>query len=355
MIIPPMCEVKTFDQIVSELVGTYQMIVPGYTPNESDEVMSVLEAFAYRELLLRTHFNAQITGSFWQTATNEDLDFIAAFFGITRLLGAKPTATVNFILTTALSYSYILESGLEMINSDGSTSVLIGDVTISAGMTEATGTAELQIFIASSDATVTATMVPKPYLSSVVQESSFIGGSNPENDESLRERISLSFEDQTTAGSANSYKIHAIESDSRIDDIHVYSITPGEVEIIVHSLSGVDSTMLNRVELATSGETVRPLNDTVNVRAATVVNYSVTAALTISADSDTTATLLAAQNRLSERLNDVMIGKSVTLGMIIAALSVDGVEDVTLTSPVGTVTVLQDQVAVVTTMGVSVV
>lgn len=355
MIIPPMCEVKTFPEIVAELLSTYQLIVPGYIQNESDEVMPVLEAFAYRELLLRTHFNAQITGSFWQTATNEDLDFIAAFFGITRLLGAKPTATVNFIITGALSYSYILESGTEMINSDGSTSVLLGDVTISAGMTEATGTAELQIFTASSDTTVTATMVPKPYLSSVVQVSAFVGGSNPETDESLRERIALSFEDQTTAGSANSYKIHAIEADARIDDIHVYSINPGVVEIIVHSLSGVDATMINRVELATSGETVRPLNDTVNVRAATVVNYTVSAALTISADSDTSATLAAAQARLSERLNDVMIGKSVTIGMIISALSVDGVQDVTLTAPIATVSVLEDQVAVVTTMGVSVV
>lgn len=355
MIIPPMCEVKTFAEIVMELVSTYQLIVPGYVQNESDEVMPVLEAFAYRELLLRTHFNAQITGSFWQTATNEDLDFIAEFFGITRLLGAKPTATVNFILTAALSYSYVLESGTEMINSDGSTSVLLGDVTISVGMTEATGTAELQIFTASSDTTVTATMVPKPYLSSIVQVGTFLGGSNPETDEALRERISLSFEDQTTAGSANSYKIHAIEADARVDDVHVYSITPGVVEVIVHSLSGVDATMINRVELATSGETVRPLNDTVNVRAATVVNYSVSATLTISADSDTSATLAAAQARLSERLNDVMIGKSVTLGMIISALSVDGVQDVTLTAPIATVSVLEDQVAVVTTMGVSVV
>jgi phage-related baseplate assembly protein len=100
---------------------------------------------------------------------------------------------------------------------------------------------------------------------------------------------------------------------------------------------------------------VRPLTDTVNVRAATVVNYSVTAALSISIESDTAVTLAAAQARLAERLADVKIGKNVTLGMIIAALSVDGVEDVTLTAPIATVSVLEDQVAVVTTMGVSVV
>lgn len=355
MIIPPMCEVKTFPEIVAELVSTYQLIVPGYIQNESDEVMPVLEAFAYRELLLRTHFNAQITGSFWQTATGTDLEFIAAFFDIHRLSGAKPTGTVTFTLNTALSYDYVLESWLEMVNSDGSISILMGDVTITAGLTTGTGTAELQIFVSSSDATVSATMVPKPYLESVVLTTPFIGGSNAETDEAMRERIALSFEAQTTAGSANSYKLHAIESDSRIDDVYVYSVTPGEVEVIVHSLSGVDLTMLNRVELATSGETVRPLTDTVNVRSATVVNYSVTAALSISIESDTAVTLAAAQARLAERLADVKIGKNVTLGMIIAALSVDGVEDVTLAAPIATVSVLEDQVAVVTTMGVSVV
>lgn len=355
MLIPPMCEVKTFEQIKAELVATYQMIIPGYVPNESDEVMPVIGTFAYRELLLRTHFNAQITGSFWQTATGTDLDFIAAFFGVTRLAGAKPTATVKFTLTNVLPSNYVLEAGLEIINDDGSTSILLSSVTINAGAIEANGIAELQIYTAASDASALSTLVPKPYLSSVAQTTQYSGGSNPETDEALRERIALSFEDQTTAGSSNSYKLHAIKSDSRIDDVYVYSINPGEVEVIVHSLAGVDATMISRVEFATSGETVRPLTDTVHVRAATPVNYTVTAQLSIAPDSDTAATLDAAQTRLAERLADVNIGKNVTLGMIIAALSVDGVEDVTLTSPADTVSVLEDQVAVVTAMGVSVV
>lgn len=354
MIVPPMCEVKTFEEIKADMVAIYQTIVPDYIPNESDTIMPVLEAFAYRELLLRTHFNAQIAGSFWQSATDVNLDFIAAFFGITRLSGAKPTATVKFTINTVLGYDYVLDSGLEIINSDGSTSLLIGNVTIPAGSTQANGTAELQIYVASSDATVTATMVPKPYLSSVEQVTAFANGSNLESDVELRERIALAFEDQTTAGSIKSYIAHAIRADERIDDVAVSSPVPGYVDVLLHSIGGVDAAMITRVEEALNMDRVRPLTDAVSVAAATVVPYTVVAVLTLDPLADSTSTLSAAQSRLNERLSSVNIAQSVTLSMIIAALSVEGVVDVAVTSPVANVTVSSTQIAVASSVGVSI-
>ncbi len=354
MLIPPMCEVKTFEQIVAELVAIHQMRVPGYVPNESDDVMPVLETFAYREMMLRNFFNAQIIGSFWQSATGTNLDFVAAFFDVYRLQGAKPTATVTFTLNTTLSYDYTLDAGLEILNSDGSLSLLLSAVTIPMGSLSANGTAELQLYVSSSDATVSATLNPKPYLSKVESISAYAGGSDKESDEAVRSRIQLSFEDQTTAGSANSYKLHALKSDARIDDINVFSSTSGTVDVIVHSLSGVDATMISRVVNATSGETVHPLTDTVLVRAAGIINYTVNAALKIAEGSDTATTLNEAHIRLAQRLSAIKIGDNVTVGAIISALSVDGVLDVTLNAPVATVVVTREQVAIVTSMGVSV-
>lgn len=85
MNIPPMCEVKDFTTITNELVATYKTIKPDYVRNESDTIMPVIEAFAYREMLLRNQFNLQIKNSFWQTAEDENLTFIASFFGLSRL------------------------------------------------------------------------------------------------------------------------------------------------------------------------------------------------------------------------------------------------------------------------------
>ena len=354
MNIPPMCTVKTFEEIKSELTAIHQSNVPGYVPNESDDTMPLIGTFSYRELQLRTYVNELVRQSFWQTATGEYLDFHAAEFFIERDKGAKPTATVRFTLNTTLSSPYTFEDGMELMNSDGSTSILIGDVTISAGMTQGDGIAELQIYASGSDATVVSTMVPKAYLSSVEQLALYANGSDPMDDEALRALIALANEQFTTAGSIQSYQYWARQSDARIDDVHVYRITPGEVEVVVHSLAGVDAAMLGRVESAVSADIHRPLNDTVNVRAATIINYTVTAVISVSSDVDAATTLAEAKARLEERLSAVSIGKSITIGMIISALSVDGVEDVAVTSPATTVGVGEDEVAIPTSVGVSV-
>lgn len=354
MTIPPMCEIKTFEQIKSELVAIHKTNVPEYVPNESDETMPVMETFAYRELQLRTYVNELVKQSFWQSATGEHLDFHAKEFFIERDKGSYPTAPIKFTLNTALTSQYVLEDGLEIVNADGSLSLLLGDVTISAGMLESDGIAELQIYTARSDTTVTATMLPKPYLLSVTQISAYTGGSDPMDDDQLRALIALSNEQFTTAGSAKSYEYWARSSDSRIDDVHVYRSAPGVVDMIVHSLSGVDAAMLQRVEIATSGEIHRPLNDTVNVRSATIISYAVSAVLSVSVDADSASTVLAAKARLEERLASVEIGKSITIGMIISALSVDGVEDVSVISPAATVGVGEDEVAIPTSVVVSV-
>jgi len=354
MTIPPMCEVKTFSTISSELVEIYKTYDVDYEPNESDEVMPVLETFAYRELQLRTHVNDLVRQSFWQTATGNNLDFHAAEFFIKRDAGAKPTATVIFTLNTTLTTDYVFEAGLELLNEDGSISFLLSDVTFSAGSTEASGIAELQLYTATSDTKVISTMVPKAYLSSVMQTTAYSGGSNPMDDDALRALIALADEQQTTAGSIKSYKYWSLQSDARITDVNVYRKTSGEVEVIVHSLTGVDETMIERVESATSGAIHRPLTDTVNVYAATKNTYSVVAVLTVSDSADATSTLASAKSRLLERLNAVNIGKSVTLGMIISALSVDGVEDVMVTSPSSTVGAGDNEVAILTSVEVSV-
>lgn len=272
MVIPPMCEVKSYETIKAEIVAIYQMFVPTYIQNESDTIMPVLEAFSYREMMLRNLFNAQITGSFWQTATGENLDFIAQFFGIERLIVSIATDT------------------MEQVNED---------------------------------------------------------------DEALRKRIKLAFEGQTTAGSANSYKIHALNSDGRIDDVNVFSSNPGEVNVIIYSLSGVDSAMLSNVILALNADTVRPITDKVVVEPAAIVNYDVVAAIQLADYADSTTTLSEANTRLHDRLLAVKIGESVTISSIISALSVEGVVDVTVVSPVSNITVARDQVANFTSIAVS--
>ncbi|MDD3770476.1 MAG: baseplate J/gp47 family protein [Sulfuricurvum sp.] len=355
MLIPPMCEIKTFDQIVAELVEIYRRFVPNYIANESDDVMPVLESFAYRELMLRNFFNAQIAGSFWQTATGENLDFIANFFGVERLAGAKPSAQVRFTISAPLTYEYVIDQGSEILNSDGSVSILVSDVTIPPGSTYADGTAELQVYSAASDAVAVSPLVPRPYLSSVQQLDGYSGGSDVESDASVRKRIDLAFDAQTTAGSIGGYTVHTLSADARVDDVKVKSPSPGIVDVVLYSHGGVDQTMIDRVSASLNADTVRPLTDTVNVVAASVMTYSIEAYIAIDAGADIQGTLFAAKARLDERLAETKIGKSVTIGSIIAALSVDGVDDVTVVSPTSAIAVSDYQIAIASSVEVGVV
>jgi len=354
MLIPPMCVVKSYDEIKAEMVATYQTVVPFYIPNESDDVMSVLEAFAYRELMLRTFFNTQVANSFWQTAMGEYLDFIAQFFDVFRLIGEKPTASATFTINTILGYDYVLDAGAELLNNDGSISILISTITIPTGSIEASGIIELQIETAQSSAAVSSIMIPRPYLKSVIQTTTFSGGSDTETDDEMRERIKLSFEEVTTAGSVSSYRAYALKADERIDDVAVLSPTPGVVDVILHSLSTVDAAMISRAYTALSADKARPLCDTVQVRAATVTSYTVNAVLTLDPLSDPASTLEAARLRLKERVDSILIGQSITTSSMIAALSVDGVDDVTLIAPALAVSVLSDGVAICTLIDISV-
>jgi phage-related baseplate assembly protein len=349
-----MCEIKTFEQIVAELVDVYKIKKPYYVPNESDEIMPLIETYAYRELMLRNFFNAQMANSFWQTATGEDLDFIAEFFWVRRLVGSKPTAQVTFELNTVLAYAYVIEAGTELLNDDGTVSLVLSDITIPAGSVQGSGVSELQVMTEQSDATVSGVLVPNPYLSKVTQTTGYAGGSDTESDYELRERIKLSYEEQTTAGSISAYKAYALSSDERLDDVAVLSPEPGIVDVVLHSIDGVDTAMLSRVNAALSADTARPLCDTVQVRAAAVSTYDVTAVLTIDPLSDEESTLSAAIDRLNERVSGILIGQSVTTSAIIAALSVEGVDDVTLSSPAATVSVASDGVAVCGNINVTV-
>lgn len=52
---------------------------------ESDTFMLIVEAFVYREMLLRARINDALRASYLWTATGTDLDAVAALYGVNRL------------------------------------------------------------------------------------------------------------------------------------------------------------------------------------------------------------------------------------------------------------------------------
>ena len=84
-----------------------------------------------------------------------------------------------------------------------------------------------------------------------------------------------------------------------------------------------------------SADTVRPLTDTVNVLEVDEVDYQIVGTVTLYADADPTATMLAA-NAAAQQFAIALASKiqrDIVPSQLVAALSVPGVYEVVLTSP----------------------
>lgn len=164
-----------------------------------------------------------------------------------------------------------------------------------------------------------------------------------ESDEDFRARIQLSFEGYTTAGSEGSYVFHALSAGGDVKDASAVSPNPGEVVVYVLSRTG-DGTaspeLLATVEAALNAEDVRPMTDHVTVEGATIVDYAVTAELTMYPGPDPEVVRQAALAKVQAYVDSVArIGYDVTVSGLLAALHQPGVQNVALASPTANIAI----------------
>ena len=90
---PAVIETLSFETIFSELQTEFQSRYPDYSALlASDPAVKLLEVAAYREVLLRNRINAAAKASLLAFATDSDLDHLAAFYGVTRLMDESDEA-----------------------------------------------------------------------------------------------------------------------------------------------------------------------------------------------------------------------------------------------------------------------
>lgn len=170
-----------------------------------------------------------------------------------------------------------------------------------------------------------------------------------ESDDALRARILLAPEGYSVAGPEGAYKFHALSASGDVLDASAISVTPGQVIVTVLSrlAGGVPGApLLALVTAAVSAEDRRPLTDQVIVQAAAITNFTVVATLKTFAGPDASVVLAEARARLDAHLAESFrLGRDVTRSAIIAALSAEGVQDVTLTTPAANIVCTRLQAA----------
>lgn len=84
---PDVFEQRTFESIFAERLTEFRRLFPDYDATvESDPVMKLLQASAYREVLLREQFNQRAKGLLLPYAQRGDLDNLALPYGVSRKL-----------------------------------------------------------------------------------------------------------------------------------------------------------------------------------------------------------------------------------------------------------------------------
>ncbi|ELE9405199.1 baseplate assembly protein [Salmonella enterica] len=170
-----------------------------------------------------------------------------------------------------------------------------------------------------------------------------------EDDEALRQRIPAAFEGLSVAGPTGAYEFHARGADGRVADASATSPAPAEVVLTVLSREG-DGTavkdLLDVVEKTLNSESVRPVADRLMVRSAEIIPYRVEATIFLYPGPEAEPVMAAAKASLQKYIaSQTRLGRDIRRSAIYAALHVEGVQRVELTSPLEDVVLDKTQAA----------
>ncbi|GKV78614.1 baseplate assembly protein [Pectobacterium carotovorum subsp. carotovorum] len=158
-----------------------------------------------------------------------------------------------------------------------------------------------------------------------------------ESDSDLRLRIQQSFEGLSVAGSVGAYQYHGRSADGRVADVSVISPSPASVTVSVLSREGDGSASPELVAIVTAalnGEDVRPVADRVTVQSAAIVPYEIDAMLYLYPGPEKEPVRAAAERKLKAYISaQHRLGRDIRRSAIYAALHVEGVQRVELTTP----------------------
>ncbi|MBP2156213.1 baseplate assembly protein [Erwinia rhapontici] len=179
-----------------------------------------------------------------------------------------------------------------------------------------------------------------------------------ESDEDFRLRVAGAFEGLSVAGPTGAYEYHAKSADGRVADASAISPSPAVVTVTVLSREGngtAPDDLLSIVDAALNDENVRPVADRVTVQSAAIVEYSINATLFIYPGPEAEPIRAAAEARLAAFVSaQRRLGRDIRQSALFAALHVEGVQRVMLSSPPADVVLDKTQAAYCTQYSITV-
>lgn len=237
---------ETYEAILTRMTDTFTELA-GFEPEAASDIGLRMKVLAGEIYALQSEMDWIRRQMFPHTATGESLDYHAQQRGLTRRKGHKATGMVVFRLEMPLEYSFTVPVGTICSTDDGALRfVTTQEGRIEQGSTMAWVRCEAEdsgdIYNVAHGAVTTIVT----YLSVGIRlnnSSGFSGGTEDEDDESLRQRLADSYRNTPNGANAAFYRDLA-ESVEGIQSANVYrdENNPGYVLVVLGGRGAAVST-----------------------------------------------------------------------------------------------------------------
>jgi len=338
--------------ILADMISAFEASA-GRTLQPAQVERLLIDLYAYRESLIRNAVQYAGQQNLLAFASFPMIDYLGGLVGVTRLQAQPASTTLEFTLINPLTVEYTIAAGTQVGSNDGQVAFATRSAaTILPGATTATVNAVATVAGATANGylagQINVLLNPSSLIASATNTTTSSGGSAPETDDHLRARIQSAPNQFSSAGPAGAYRFFALSVDPSIIDVQVVSPAPGAVNVYVltgpivaqpasapNPLAIASPALLATVQTAMNADTVRPLTDSVVTSAVTEVDYQISGVVTLYSDADPNQTMTAAADAVQQLAVDIAskIQRDIVPSQIIAALSVPGVYEVSLSAP----------------------
>lgn len=332
------------ESVIATLVAGFEEVL-GETLQPSDERRIFLNQLAQVIVGIKANINDTGNQVLLRYARGEALDAIGEMLGVERLPASPAKCTLKFTLSAAQSVPVTIPKGTRAtpdgnlyFATDSDLVILAGELYGNVTATSVGTGVAYNGFVAGQ---VKYIVDNASYLKGVENSNATSGGTDEEDDESLRERIRLVPESFSTAGCSESYVYWAKTASTEVGDVSVHSPSAGAVNVYIIKADGsVPSStdqLLETVLEVVSARDKRPLTDNVSVLPPTKSNYAINFSYYISKDDETKATSIQAEvNKAVEKYiawQGEKIGRDINPDKLRNLVLNAGASRVTMTSP----------------------
>lgn len=339
---------STVDEIQAQMINDYREKYKELT----GEDVSLAAADPYRLIMYACTAQiyqamqyADFAGkmSFLKYSRGDYLDNLAALRGVERIQSTAAVTTLQFSINAPIESVVAIPAGTRVTNgndvffaTDEYAEIGSGETTVTVSATCTTTGAEGNGFAPGEFSTLVNTL---PYITAVTNTDVTAGGSDIEDDESLKDRIFNAPSTYTTTGTAAAYEYHVKSVDTSISDVMVQSTRPGTVEVyfILDGGEIPSDSLIEKVSEYLMDNNIRPLTDNVVVQAPATEEYDVEFTYYISSSDKVAVSTIQADVETAVSIYNTWqtekIGRDINPDYLLQKVMEAGAKRVTITSP----------------------